>query len=86
VGSAYIMVVVTAIGTSGPAVISGQDSLGLQRFFNSAIIVGVGDRAALTAVCVWAGAASMTTAPRTITGKAVQNAAAKKRKVDILIG
>jgi hypothetical protein len=27
----YIIVVVTAIGTSGPAVISGQDSLGLHR-------------------------------------------------------
>lgn len=80
------MVVVTAIGTSGPAVISGQDSLGLQRFFTSPIVVGVGDKVTLTAVCVWAGAASVTIVPCTIAGKAVHNAAAKKRKVDILIG
>lgn len=80
------MVVVTAIGTSGPAVISGQDSLGLQRFFTSLIVVGVGDKVALTAVCVCAGAASVIRAPRIIAGKVVHNAAAKKRKVDVFIG
>jgi hypothetical protein len=86
VGSAYIMVVVTAIGTSGPAVISGQDSLGLQRFFTSPIVVGVGDKVALGTVCIWAGATSVTTAPCTIAGTAVHNATAKKRKENIIIG
>lgn len=37
---AYIMVVVTAIGTSGPAVTSGHDSFSWHRFPNAVVIAG----------------------------------------------